>query len=254
MKLIDNLLSLFYPRLCAACGDALQQNESCVCLNCMLHLPETQFHKNMQNSLSFNSSPYLLITYTLIFLRNSCFFAWFLVLDLYSSLKATFKKKQQVSVLEHQTVQFSLPDNIEASFPLNKILYIQKNGHTTQLHCVDDEVFTISDPFSYCKETIPSSLWTLENGDKMVFHRYYRTIISTDFGDGGNAHSEYIGPCAESGIPGMLTVFAIVFTFLIVGIKTYIYTEDKTLKLLSLCMVIDKLRFHIFAKFKKRRL
>ena len=62
---------------------------------------------------------------------------------------------------------------------------------------------------------------------------YYRTIISTDFGDGGNAHSEYIGPCAESGIPGMLTVFAIVFTFLIVGIKTYIYTEDKTLKLLS---------------------
>ena len=81
---------------------------------------------NMQNSLSFNSSPYLLITYTLIFLRNSCFFAWFLVLDLYSSLKATFKKKQQVSVLEHQTVQFSLPDNIEASFPLNKILYIKR--------------------------------------------------------------------------------------------------------------------------------
>lgn len=51
MKLIDNLLSLFYPRLCAACGDALQQNESCVCLNCMLHLPETQFHKEHFNPL-----------------------------------------------------------------------------------------------------------------------------------------------------------------------------------------------------------
>lgn len=78
---------------------------------------------------------------------------------------------------------------------------------------------------------------------------YYRTIISTDFGDGGNAHSEYIGPCAESGIPGMLTVFAIVFTFLIVGIKTYIYTEDKTLKLLSLCMVISLVSYYTHGVF-----
>ena len=78
---------------------------------------------------------------------------------------------------------------------------------------------------------------------------YYRTIISTDFGDGGNAHSEYIGPCAESGIPGMLTVFAIVFTFLIIGIKTYIYTEDKTLKLLSLCMVISLVSYYTHGVF-----
>ncbi len=78
---------------------------------------------------------------------------------------------------------------------------------------------------------------------------YYRTIISTDFGDGGNAHSEYIGPCAESGIPGMLTVFAIVFVFLVVGIKTYIYTEDKTLKLLSLCMVISLVSYYTHGVF-----
>ena len=78
---------------------------------------------------------------------------------------------------------------------------------------------------------------------------YYRTIISTDFGDGGNAHSEYIGPCAESGIPGMLTVFAIVFAFLVVGIKTYINTEDKTLKLLSLCMVISLISYYTHGVF-----
>ena len=78
---------------------------------------------------------------------------------------------------------------------------------------------------------------------------YYRTIISTDFGDGGNAHSEYIGPCAESGIPGMLTVFAIVFAFLFVGIKTYINTEDKTLKLLSLCMVISLISYYTHGVF-----
>ena len=27
------------------------------------------------------------------------------------------------------------------------------------------------------------------------------TIISTNFGDGGNAHSEYLGPLSEQGIP-----------------------------------------------------
>ncbi|MCB0687761.1 MAG: O-antigen ligase family protein, partial [Saprospiraceae bacterium] len=31
------------------------------------------------------------------------------------------------------------------------------------------------------------------------------TIISTNFGDVGNAHSEYLGPLAETGIPGLLT-------------------------------------------------
>lgn len=51
MKLINNLLSLFYPRLCVSCGDALQQNEHCICLNCMLHLPETLFHKEHFNPL-----------------------------------------------------------------------------------------------------------------------------------------------------------------------------------------------------------
>lgn len=51
MKLTQNILSLFYPRLCASCGDALQQNENYICLNCMLHLPETQFHKEHFNPL-----------------------------------------------------------------------------------------------------------------------------------------------------------------------------------------------------------
>lgn len=50
-KILSNLLSLFYPRLCAGCGDALQQNEQHLCLHCMLHLPETNFHKDHENPL-----------------------------------------------------------------------------------------------------------------------------------------------------------------------------------------------------------
>lgn len=37
-----------------------------------------------------------------------------------------------------------------------------------------------------------------------------RTIISTNFGSGGNAHSEYLGPLAEQGVLGMLLMVAIV--------------------------------------------
>jgi putative inorganic carbon (hco3(-)) transporter len=36
------------------------------------------------------------------------------------------------------------------------------------------------------------------------------TIISTNNADGGNAHSEYLGPLAEQGIPGMLIVLVLV--------------------------------------------
>lgn len=36
------------------------------------------------------------------------------------------------------------------------------------------------------------------------------TIISTNNADGGNAHSEYLGPLAEQGVPGMLIVVVLV--------------------------------------------
>jgi O-antigen ligase len=37
-----------------------------------------------------------------------------------------------------------------------------------------------------------------------------RTIISTNRGDGGNAHSEFLGPLSEQGVPGMLLVIALI--------------------------------------------
>ncbi len=49
--LFNNLLSLFYPRLCVGCGEALQQHEEHLCLHCRMHLPETNFHKQKDNPL-----------------------------------------------------------------------------------------------------------------------------------------------------------------------------------------------------------
>ena len=43
-QLLKNFISIFYPRSCVACGNALMQNESHFCLSCLMHLPETNYH------------------------------------------------------------------------------------------------------------------------------------------------------------------------------------------------------------------
>ncbi len=53
-----------------------------------------------------------------------------------------------------------------------------------------------------------------------------KTIISTDFGDAGNAHSEYLGALSESGLPGALIFIALTFLILITGIRVW-YREKK---------------------------
>ena len=124
-------------------------------------------------------STFLPYYYGMIFLRDSCFFAWFLVLRLYTLQKETFKAKQRASVLEHQAVQFSTPDQREISIPVDIIIYIQEINHSTQIHCTTDEVITITEPFSHCKKMIPDTLWTLEGVDKMVFHQHLSEYVQT---------------------------------------------------------------------------
>ncbi|MDD5569830.1 MAG: O-antigen ligase family protein [Bacteroidales bacterium] len=65
-----------------------------------------------------------------------------------------------------------------------------------------------------------------------------KTIISTNFGDNGNAHSEYIGPLTESGILGSLTVILITFFSLFTGIKVYKRAIDKEVKLIVLALIL----------------
>jgi O-antigen ligase len=49
-----------------------------------------------------------------------------------------------------------------------------------------------------------------------------KTIISTNRGDGGNAHSEYIGACAESGFIGSISLILIMFLTILTAYKIYI--------------------------------
>ncbi len=70
-----------------------------------------------------------------------------------------------------------------------------------------------------------------------------KTIISTNAGDMGNAHSEYIGPLSESGILGMLTFIAIVIAVSITGLRVYKRADSKEVKLISLVILLGLMSY-----------
>lgn len=72
---------------------------------------------------------------------------------------------------------------------------------------------------------------------------YDKTIISTNAGDMGNAHSEYIGPLAESGIIGTLSMVVLVFITIVTGIRAYYKTEDRELKILVLATLMGLITY-----------
>jgi O-antigen ligase len=57
-------------------------------------------------------------------------------------------------------------------------------------------------------------------------------------GDMGNAHSEYIGPLAESGVLGTLTFVGIVLCVLSTGFRLYYHTQDNELRKMVLVILL----------------
>ena len=52
LKFLNHIVNLFYPRVCAACGNLLMSNEETVCLTCRYLLPKTLYEKNADNPLA----------------------------------------------------------------------------------------------------------------------------------------------------------------------------------------------------------
>ena len=52
MKLLNHIINLFYPRVCAACGNLMMSEEEDVCLSCRYLLPKTLYEKNAENPLA----------------------------------------------------------------------------------------------------------------------------------------------------------------------------------------------------------
>jgi len=47
----NDLLGLFFPNLCAGCGQPLMRGEKAICSICHFHLPKTYFHNDPDNPL-----------------------------------------------------------------------------------------------------------------------------------------------------------------------------------------------------------
>ncbi|MBQ5571459.1 MAG: O-antigen ligase family protein [Bacteroidales bacterium] len=72
-------------------------------------------------------------------------------------------------------------------------------------------------------------------------HSDEKTIISTNAGDGGNAHSEYLGSLAESGLLGLVNYALICILIYIAGTRTYHKLKDRKLKMVvaaALCGLV----------------
>ncbi len=72
-----------------------------------------------------------------------------------------------------------------------------------------------------------------------------KTIISTNAGDRGNAHSEYIGPLTETGVPGMLSFLAIVICVLVTALRVYKRSTDLKIKALSLVLMLGLVTYYV---------
>jgi O-antigen ligase len=72
-----------------------------------------------------------------------------------------------------------------------------------------------------------------------------KTIISTNAGDMGNAHSEYIGPLAESGMFGMLTIIVVFVLIIITGIKVYRKSQNKEVKMFAMVSLLGLITYFI---------
>jgi putative inorganic carbon (HCO3(-)) transporter len=72
-----------------------------------------------------------------------------------------------------------------------------------------------------------------------------KTSISTNFHTLGNAHSEYLGPLAEQGIPGIIGVLLIVGLTLRTGLRVYFRSNSKQVRVLALSVLLALITYYI---------
>ncbi len=72
-----------------------------------------------------------------------------------------------------------------------------------------------------------------------------KTIISTNQGDMGNAHSEYLGPLSEQGVLGTLSFLAIIIATIITGIRAVRNAADKEMVMLGMAAIVGLFTYYL---------
>jgi O-antigen ligase len=75
------------------------------------------------------------------------------------------------------------------------------------------------------------------------------TIISTNFGTNGNAHSEYLGPLAEQGIPGLLFVLILLLYSTALGYRLVYSLAEREARLLCLGIFLGLMTYFVHGFF-----
>ena len=78
---------------------------------------------------------------------------------------------------------------------------------------------------------------------------YQLSTISTNAGNLGNAHSEYIGPMTEQGIPGVVLVVCLFMTTFATGVRVYRTAKDKQIANTALAFTLSLLTYYIHGVF-----
>jgi O-antigen ligase len=72
-----------------------------------------------------------------------------------------------------------------------------------------------------------------------------KTYISTDAGNMGNAHSEYIGPLAETGILGSLSIIAVFIATIVTASKIYYRSNRRKVRLIALTLMLALITYYV---------
>lgn len=78
---------------------------------------------------------------------------------------------------------------------------------------------------------------------------YQLSTISTNAGDLGNAHSEYIGPMTEQGVPGVALVALLFLATFATGVRIYRTAEDPHTARMALAFTLALLTYYIHGVF-----
>ncbi|MBR6291930.1 MAG: O-antigen ligase family protein [Bacteroidales bacterium] len=78
---------------------------------------------------------------------------------------------------------------------------------------------------------------------------YQLSTISTNAGDLGNAHSEYIGPMTEQGLPGVLLVAALFLTTFATGVRVYRTARDPNVRRMAIAFTLSLLTYYVHGVF-----
>lgn len=78
---------------------------------------------------------------------------------------------------------------------------------------------------------------------------YQLSTISTNSGNRGNAHSEYIGPLTEQGVPGAVLVVGVFVLTFVTGVRVYRTAKDKSVANMALAYTLSLLTYYIHGVF-----